>query len=99
MWCNIDAEIHLFTGVYSMSRQSITITEPNANWLKAQVESKEYSSNSEIVNDLIRQARKQEILENEAIRALLQEGINSGPSTLTPAQIRQNVRDRQQADE
>lgn len=82
-----------------MSRQSITITEPNANWLKVQVESKEYSSNSEIVNDLIRQARKQENLKIEAIRALLQEGISSGSSTLTPAQIRQNVRDRQQADE
>ncbi|MBQ0794896.1 hypothetical protein [Zhongshania sp.] len=82
-----------------MSRQSITISEPNADWLKAQVESKEYSSNSEIVNDLIRRARRQESLETEVIRALLQEGIDSGSSVLSPAQIRQNVRDRQQVDE
>lgn len=82
-----------------MSRQSITITEPNADWLKAQVESKEYSSNSEIVNDLIRRARRQESLETEVIRALLQDGIDSGSSVLSPAQIRQNVRDRQQVDE
>ncbi|WP_299435018.1 CopG family transcriptional regulator [uncultured Maribacter sp.] len=42
-----------------MGRQSISFTEPNDNWLKAQVDNKEYSSKSELVNDLIRQARKQ----------------------------------------
>jgi antitoxin ParD1/3/4 len=42
-----------------MARQSISFTEPNDEWLKAQIESKEYSSKSELVNDLIRQARKQ----------------------------------------
>jgi len=43
-----------------MSRQSISFTKPNEEWLKAQVESQEYSSKSELVNDLIRQARKQQ---------------------------------------
>lgn len=43
-----------------MSRQSISFTEPNDKWLKAQIDSKEYSSKSELVNDLIRQARKQQ---------------------------------------
>ena len=43
-----------------MSRQSISFTEPNDEWLKAQIESKEYTSKSELVNDLIRQARKQQ---------------------------------------
>ena len=43
-----------------MARQSISFTQPNDNWLKSQVESKEYSSKSELVNDLIRQARKQQ---------------------------------------
>ncbi len=43
-----------------MSRQSISFTEPNDEWLKKQVESKEYTSKSELVNDLIRQARKQQ---------------------------------------
>jgi antitoxin ParD1/3/4 len=43
-----------------MSRQSISFTEPNDDWLKAQIENKEYSSKSELVNDLIRQARKQQ---------------------------------------
>lgn len=43
-----------------MARQSISLTEPNDEWLKAQVDSLEYSSKSELVNDLIRQARKQQ---------------------------------------
>lgn len=43
-----------------MARQSISLTEPNDQWLKSQVEKKEYSSKSELVNDLIRQARKQQ---------------------------------------
>ena len=43
-----------------MTRQSISFTEPNDEWLKAQIDSKEYGSKSEIVNDLIRKARKAE---------------------------------------
>ena len=43
-----------------MARQSISFTEPNEDWLRAQVENKEYSSKSELVNDLIRQARRQQ---------------------------------------
>lgn len=43
-----------------MARQSISFTQPNDDWLKLQVESNEYSSKSELVNDLIRQARKQQ---------------------------------------
>ena len=43
-----------------MTRQSISLTQPNDEWLKTQVESKEYSSKSELINDLVRQARKQQ---------------------------------------
>lgn len=43
-----------------MARQSISLTSPNDEWLKAQVETKEYSSKSELINDLIRQARNQQ---------------------------------------
>lgn len=44
-----------------MARQSISLTKPNDEWLKALVKSEEYSSKSELVNDLIRQAREQQI--------------------------------------
>jgi antitoxin ParD1/3/4 len=42
-----------------MTRQSISLSEPNDTWLKLQLESKEYSSKSELINELIRKARKE----------------------------------------
>lgn len=60
-----------------MARQSISFTEPNDEWLKSQVDSKEYASKSELVNDLIRQARKQQV-EIDWIRAKLDKAENSG---------------------
>jgi len=44
-----------------MTRQSISFTKPNDEWLKSQVNNEEYTSKSELVNDLIRQARKQQV--------------------------------------
>ena len=44
-----------------MSRQSISFTMPNDEWLKSQVDSQEYSSKSELLNDLMKQARNQQI--------------------------------------
>ena len=38
-----------------MSRPSISFTEPNDQWLKSQVESKEYTNKSQVVIDLIKQ--------------------------------------------
>lgn len=60
-----------------MSRQSISFTKPNDDWLKSQVENKEYSSKSELVNDLIRQARKQQV-QIDWVRAKLEKAENSG---------------------
>ncbi len=60
-----------------MSRQSISFTKPNDEWLKAQVDSQEYSSKSELVNDLIRQARKQQA-QIDWIRAKLVRAEKSG---------------------
>ncbi len=60
-----------------MARQSISFTKPNDEWLKTQVDQNEYSSKSELVNDLIRQARKQQV-EIDWIRAKLEKSENSG---------------------
>jgi antitoxin ParD1/3/4 len=60
-----------------MARQSISFTRPNDEWLKNQIESKEYSSKSELVNDLIRQARNQQI-QIDWIKARLDKAENSG---------------------
>tara|TARA_R110002072_G_C7747748_1_gene517184 strand:+ start:98 stop:337 length:240 start_codon:yes stop_codon:yes gene_type:complete len=60
-----------------MTRQSISFTQPNDEWLKSQVESKEYSTKSELVNDLIRQARKQQ-RQIDWIKAKLERAENNG---------------------
>ena len=66
-----------------MTRQSITFTEPNDMWLKAQLDNKEYASKSEVVNDLIRRARRQE-LEEQYIRDRLISAEDSGFTNQTP---------------
>ncbi|WP_234974612.1 ribbon-helix-helix domain-containing protein [Tenacibaculum agarivorans] len=69
--------VYFYIKQYIMSRQSISFTKPNDEWLKAQVDSKEYSSKSELVNDLIRQARKQQV-QIDWIKAKLEKAEHSG---------------------
>jgi len=69
-----------------MSRQSISLTEPNDDWLKDQVKSNEYSSKSELINDLIRQARHQQV-QIDWIRAKLEKAENSGFTNNSKAEI------------
>lgn len=76
-----------------MARQSISLTEPNDQWLKNQVESKEYSSKSELVNDLIRQARKQQS-QVDFLRAKLNASEESGFTTDSKEQILAQAQER-----
>jgi antitoxin ParD1/3/4 len=69
-----------------MARQSISFTKPNDEWLKAQVNSDEYTSKSEIINDLIRQARKQQV-QVDFIRAKLNKSESTGFTDDTKEQI------------
>jgi len=69
-----------------MARQSISFTQPNDDWLRAQIENKEYSSKSELVNDLIRQARKQQP-QIDWIGSKLERAENSGFTTESKKQI------------
>ena len=69
-----------------MARQSIMLTDPNDQWLKEQVESKEYASKSEVLNDLIRQARNQQ-KEIDWVRAKLEQAEQRGFSDRNPQEI------------
>ncbi len=69
-----------------MARQSISLTQANDEWLKNQVDNKEYFSKSELVNDLIRQARKQQA-QIDWIRAKLDKAENSGFTNDSKEQI------------
>lgn len=75
-----------------MARQSISFTEPNNEWLNSQIDNKEYSSKSELVNDLIRQARKQQV-EVKWIRTKLESAENSGFTNDSKAQILKQSKD------
>jgi antitoxin ParD1/3/4 len=69
-----------------MARQSISFTKPNDEWLKAQLDNQEYSSKSELINDLIRQARKQQA-QIDWIRTKLDKSERSGFTDSTKEQI------------
>ena len=76
-----------------MARQSISLTEPNDQWLKNQVESNKYSSKSELINDLIRQARKQQS-QVDFLRAKLNSAEESGFTTDSKEQILAQAKQR-----
>jgi len=69
-----------------MPRQSISFTKPNDELLKAQINNEEYSSKSELVNDLIRQARQQHA-HIDWIKAKLEKSERSGFTSDTKEQI------------
>jgi len=69
-----------------MARQSISFTQPNDDWLRSQIKNKEYSSKSELVNDLVRQARKQQ-RQIDWISSKLERAENSGFTNDTRKQI------------
>ncbi|MBV2122197.1 MAG: CopG family transcriptional regulator [Candidatus Thiodiazotropha sp. (ex Ctena orbiculata)] len=52
------------------NRASLPILTPNESWLQAQIDSGEFASRSEVVNDLIRKAREKD-REAEYIRTKL----------------------------
>jgi antitoxin ParD1/3/4 len=69
-----------------MPRRSISISEPNDEWLKSQIDNEVYSSKSELVNVLIRQARKQQA-QNDWIRVKLEKSETSGFTSDSKEQI------------
>ena len=69
-----------------MGRQTITVNEPNDQWMKEKIEGKEYASKSELINDLIR--RQRELEEERAwLRNELIKGEESGESDKNMAEI------------
>lgn len=66
-----------------MTRQSITLTEQNDTWLRNHVDNiRDYSNKSELINDLIRRARRAEL-----INIKLMEAEQSGFVSQRPAEM------------
>ncbi len=58
-------------------RKTITLTDQQDNWIKAQISAGHYTNDSEIVRDLIRREQERSA-ELEVVRAALIEGEISG---------------------
>ena len=74
----------------STVRKTITLTRKQDEWIKLQIESGDYTNDSECIRDLIRRAQERAVespAEIEAIRAALIEGEQSGISTKTLDEI------------
>jgi len=81
--------------IMGMVKKSISVTEQQDGWIKAQIKTGHFGNESEIIRELIRerQLREQEsFTEVEAIRAALIEGEQSGFSDLSVDEIWESAR-------
>lgn len=76
-----------------MVKKSITITDQQEEWIKSRIASGDYGNDSELLRDLIRR-RQHADAELAALRAAVQEGLDSGMSDRTPEEVRQEVLQR-----
>ncbi len=78
-------------------RKTITVTDKQDEWIKAQIASGGYTNDSEYFRDLIRrdQERSARLL---ALKHAVAEGLQSGDSDKTVSHIMQEVEARLRAD-
>lgn len=70
-----------------MARQSITLANQNDEWLKEQVAKEEFTSKSEAVNYLIKQARERDAY-HDYVQMKIDRGLKSGR---TPKQTKEEM--------
>ena len=72
-------------------RKTITLTDKQDGWIKAQIEAGHYTNDSEYIRDLIRREQERSV-EIEAIRAALIAGETSGePRSFDAAAFKQRM--------
>lgn len=72
-------------------RKTITLTEQQDHWVKAQISAGHYTNDSEYIRDLIRREQERSA-EIQAIRAALVAGENSGePERFNAAAFKQRL--------
>lgn len=72
-------------------RKTITLTDQQDNWVKAQINAGQYTNDSECIRDLIRREQERSV-ELESIRAALIEGEASGePRRFDAAEFKQRM--------
>ena len=86
VWCKFTP-----TKIIVMTRQSITLANQNDEWLKQQVANEEFTSKSEAVNYLIKQAREHDEYV-EFVRMKLDRAEKSGFSTKTKEELLADIK-------
>ena len=74
-------------------RKTITLTDLQDGWIKAQIVAGRFTNDSEYIRDLIRRDQERSA-EFEALRTAVQEGLDSGPSEKTVPSIMKEVEAR-----
>lgn len=78
-------------------RKTITLTEKQDEWIKAQIARGDFTNDSEYIRDLVRRDQEEQIAKMRALRDAIQEGLESGESDKTVKQIMEEVEARLKA--
>ena len=78
-------------------RKTVTFTEQQDNWIKAQIEAGEFTNDSEYLRNLVRQdqAKNNDFI---SLKMKLQQGLDSGISSKTLPEIMKEVEARMKQD-
>ena len=78
------------------TRKTITLTEQQDQWIKAQIAAGEYTNDSEYIRDLVRRDQEQNA-KFKALKQAIQEGLDSGVSDKTVSDIWEEAEKRYRA--
>ncbi len=78
------------------TRKTITLTEQQDQWIKAQIAAGEYTNDSEYIRDLVRRDQEQNA-KFRALKAAIQEGLDSGISDKTVRDVWEEAEARYRA--
>ena len=79
------------------TRKTITLTDKQDQWIKAQIAAGEYTNDSEYIRDLVRRDQE-ENAKFLALKLAIQEGLSSGVSDKSVTDIMKEVESRLRAD-
>jgi|TARA_R110001599_G_scaffold353815_1_gene598838 antitoxin ParD1/3/4 len=79
------------------TRKTITVTDQQDQWIKAQIAAGDFTNDSEYIRDLIRRDQEHNA-KFHALKVAIQEGLDSGVSEKTVPQIMAEVEARLRAD-
>jgi antitoxin ParD1/3/4 len=78
------------------TRKTITLTDKQDQWIKARIAAGEYTNDSEYIRDLVRHDQEQNA-KFSALKAAIQEGLDSGISDKTLRDVWEEAEARHKA--